>query len=1326
MVKTHRNWHPIAGNGGQIKTGDPAKRALEGRATEWHKGRPSQDRGLYRGCPSPVNSSNSLPYSSKGDSTSPSPQGEEGRCSLNPTRGSEDRVSGTRPKVRKIRNLRFFQLNAHHSKGGSASIQKILSDRDAPTVAFIQEPWHYKNEIRGLRTPGYTTYSISNSDTSVAPRAALVCSKDINAVFMPQLSCRDISVVKTVLTLNKGRKVNVLLCSAYLAGDEALPVREFHNISAYCRDYGTELICGMDANAHNTVWGSTDTNSRGEELLDLFLEQGWEVLNHGEDPTFITVNRSEVLDLSVCSSGLSTHLSGWHVSDTEVLSDHRLIAFDLGCTFISKVQTRDPRRTDWNAYTTRLQSGLPNLQYPNTHQEIERYEQDISKAIIMAFEASCPSKTVCRKRTCPWWNSQTKTSLQYYKQKSKYCFKQYQRLRTTETWEQYKAMRNRYTHTIAQAKRDTWRIFCQEIGSMECIARLSKLLKGRAMPTLGMLKLPSGRVTSSEEQAIDYLMQVHFPNSASGESKVQPQRSPTSLCRKIAHSAVTQHCVRGAISELLPYKAPGLDGIYPVLLQRGLEALLPHLVLLYRASLISGYIPIGWRNVRVVFLPKPGKTTYSEAKSWRPICLSSFLLKVNEKLVDRYLKCTYLVQHPLHKNQHAYQAGKSTETALHNVLSKVQYALEDKQYALACFLDLQGAFDNAQFEDIRRALSNRQVAPVLMDWAMNCLSLRSIQITVGSVKRIASITQGTAQGGVLSALWFVLVIDELLVILNQQYFYTVGYSDDTTILLVGRDLTVLGELMQQALRAVESWCARCKMQVSPEKSELMLFTTRYKPRGFTPVRLNGLELRWVSKVKYLGLWLDPKLKWSEHIRTKCGTAIKALWQCRQSIRATWGATPKVMKWIYECVLMPMVTYGALFWAHALESKINRSQLDKVQRLAALMITSGMRTAPLRPLEILGNLLPIDLKCRYIARRTAYRFQCLGLVPTKGRGRPGYLKIWDELRCSEWHKVESDLMPAWFTPTPRYTINPGNSTEIPDVSAYHLCFIASHCYRIPQSDYSVVTAGFYNGFNGDSMSIHLPVYSNSWQGELYALVRLCQKLRKIQPSGENFLIFVANQTVLYSLSSYRTSSKLVRQTIKALQDVSRKHSLEIRSYLHFSHPNMSIAQQCAREVSTSPCDLTNNQVGVPPNLVNGQLLQHLHELHVRRWTHDVGHSQSHLFLGYQKPSPQQSRWFLSLKRPLAFILTGIITGHAPVRKHLCNLGLCPDNKCEYCHTGATDSTWHFLCECKHFQPIRQEILGASCIDKHVTREIEWQKILQFALQSKRFESVDTHK
>ena len=157
---------------------------------------------------------------------------------------------------------------------------------------------------------------------------------------------------------------------------------------------------------------------------------------------------------------------------------------------------------------------------------------------------------------------------------------------------------------------------------------------------------------------------------------------------------------------MAPFKSAGEDGIYPILLQKVLGQLLNPLCSIYRASLALGYIPNIWKLSRVVFLPKPGKTDYATAKSFRPICLSSFLLKGLEKLIDRYLRGGPLVTVPLHPRQHAFQTGKSTESALHQLVGRIEKALDAKEYVLGVFFDIEGAFDNTSSTCVKNALAD--------------------------------------------------------------------------------------------------------------------------------------------------------------------------------------------------------------------------------------------------------------------------------------------------------------------------------------------------------------------------------------------------------------------------------------------------------------------------------------------------------------------------------------------------------------------------------------------------------------------------------------------
>jgi hypothetical protein len=66
--------------------------------------------------------------------------------------------------------------------------------------------------------------------------------------------------------------------------------------------------------------------------------------------------------------------------------------------------------------------------------------------------------------------------------------------------------------------------------------------------------------------------------------------------------------------------------------------------------------------------------------------------------------------HPLNRNQHAYQLGKSTETALHNVVTRIENAIQYKDIALGAFLD------RTSFDTIIQAAGRHGVEPAICRW----------------------------------------------------------------------------------------------------------------------------------------------------------------------------------------------------------------------------------------------------------------------------------------------------------------------------------------------------------------------------------------------------------------------------------------------------------------------------------------------------------------------------------------------------------------------------------------------------------------------------------
>ena len=230
---------------------------------------------------------------------------------------------------------------------------------------------------------------------------------------------------------------------------------------------------------------------------------------------------------------------------------------------------------------------------------------------------------------------------------------------------------------------------------------------------------------------------------------------------------VNEERVKWAVGSFEAYKSPGVDEIFPKLLNKALPWISSTMVNMKRFSLPSGRLPGAWETTKVVCIPKTDKTDYTTPKSFRPICLLSNVLKTMERLVDRYIKDEYLEKRPLHRFQHAFRTGRSVEVVVHHFVKKVEIAKKEKLVTLACFVDIEGTFNRTPTEVIINALRKFANSDTIVGWIKQMLTKRKVQTSRGDATASGMVNRECPQGGILSPLLWSLVVDDLLYTLEN-------------------------------------------------------------------------------------------------------------------------------------------------------------------------------------------------------------------------------------------------------------------------------------------------------------------------------------------------------------------------------------------------------------------------------------------------------------------------------------------------------------------------------------------------------------------------------
>ena len=73
-----------------------------------------------------------------------------------------------------------------------------------------------------------------------------------------------------------------------------------------------------------------------------------------------------------------------------------------------------------------------------------------------------------------------------------------------------------------------------------------------------------------------------------------------------------------------------------------------------------------------------------------------------------------------------------------------------------------------------------------------------------------------------------------------------------------------------------------------------------------------------------------------------------------------GPCPKIMRWAYTALVLPVLAYGSIVWAHELGLKHIKDKFDKLNRLAIRHFCHAPRSTPLRLTEVMLNVMPLTL------------------------------------------------------------------------------------------------------------------------------------------------------------------------------------------------------------------------------------------------------------------------------------------------------------------------------------------------------------------------------
>jgi ribonuclease HI/exonuclease III len=1081
------------------------------------------------------------------------------------------------------------------------------------------------------------------------------------------------------------------------------------------------IIMG-DFNAHHSLWGGNNDSPKGKNIVEFVQENNLVIINDGSCTRIgnITQNNTAI-DLTMVSSPLAL-VSDWHIYEDLMGSDHLpsiTIIINQHDTHKNSDFIIDNRRNfkkaNWTKYQEEVDIELNNFEL--TGNISEDYEKFFGK-VQMAAEKNIPRMKEYTTISHPhhnWWNEACDTSTLKRKEATSTLYKNID-IQTLSNSNRLTAIA---VKTTKKAKKDGWKSFSCSLNRSSNIGYVFNMAKRYRLGTNKLAREENNNPLNIEEYA-SFICPDYTPSIC--ESKIHEQENIILGEKHPMHEDFSINEIALILSSIKDSEsATGQDEIsYSMIINLSLKA---KSILLDLFNLIwkSGGIPISWKKVSIIPLLKPNKPK-GEIKSYRPVALSSCVLKLFEHLIKNRL-ITYLESNILIPNLiTGFRKGKSTADNIIHLITDIQLAWSSNNSVIAACYDIQGAFDNVNIPLLMQKCEKLGIPNSIIKILKNILTERITQIKYGketSQERIAFL--GLPQGSVLSPILFVIYTIDLFGLFPRNIII-IMYADDLLIYIICRDLVTGMKIMESTNEILINWLTNSHLQLCSAKSSFLIFSKLKSKNLIKHMKFGTENIARVQHTTVLGIVIDENLTWTRHIEKLHNACHKALNIIKATCKVRWGADPSTALLLYKSLIRSKIEYCSFIFANA--SDTTWKKIEGIQNTAMRLITGAFKSSPIAALQIEASLPPLIIRSqfsadKYLIKCVAFKFRSLLsrlyiLKRHVDTPTPYYITHNPPQLIISLHKYshliplirKDEVIPCYKIPIETvassisidYAPVAQVDRDIPHLSSS----IASEYLAKYQNTSKIYTDGsktqegvgaaFYDEDNDICEKFSLPNSCSIFTAEALAISRALSYI--FNTDKTNFVILSDSKSVLQALQGNIHKAKSnwilfqVKEKIKLLKENNKNISL-CWIPAHCNIKGNEKADKAAKEGITSGLD---PGIKIPYTDITNIAKENM----IKQWKDSweklrTQNQQRRLLLDQEEeswydkiqpnfPTNPLIPWFSGNGRSRDFytLITRLRIGHNSCPSHLYRLGMITDKSCQCGHHTMNPSHMFFQC------------------------------------------------
>jgi hypothetical protein len=384
---------------------------------------------------------------------------------------------------------------------------------------------------------------------------------------------------------------------------------------------------------------------------------------------------------------------------------------------------------------------------------------------------------------------------------------------------------------------------------------------------------------------------------------------------------------------------------------------------LFNNCLKNNTVPLSWKTSTITMIPKKGDKT--NPKNYRPISITSCILRLYEKVILNRLWNFLDANKIIIKNQSGFRANRQTRD---NLVFMCQKSLENFNYnkkVCAVFYDIASAFDKVWFDGLIHKMEKLKIPKYLILWCDQYLRNRRFQVRINDyLTRKYEISNGLPQGGVMSPVLFSIFINDIPLNDENTDEYSLLFADDLLDMFIVDMVTEeTSNYINARLKTLEEWLNKWRLKMAPEKCNYQVFS-KNKKTG----KAETLNIKLYDKpipkdesndLRFLGIKFDKFMSFKnqvQHIKDLCLDRLNII---KLLCHKSWKLSPETLVNIYKLLIGSIIEYS-MFLFNIL-SKTHKMNLQRIQNKALRAIYYSNRFDDINELHEKAKLDTIETR-----------------------------------------------------------------------------------------------------------------------------------------------------------------------------------------------------------------------------------------------------------------------------------------------------------------------------------------------------------------------------